>query len=88
MVRFCAATLSKLFAMCTTWLLSGEYTPAVATVSVTSRFVLVPPAATGPKLPAVTPLPLRRESVMLPPWTLVWSAPRRLGPPALTLPIW
>src|ERR1700682_4624354 len=43
-----AATLSKLFAMCTACPDSGENTPEVGTVKVTARLPLLAPVATGP----------------------------------------
>ena len=77
---------SKLLTIATDWPVSGASEPAAPTVTTTSR-ESEPPVASGPQLPAVTPLPERRGSVILPPLTLVWIAPRSAGPvvPVLTM---
>jgi len=79
--------LSKLLTIATDWPASGASEPAAATVMTTSR-ESDPPVASGPQLPAVTPLPDRRGSVMLPPLTLVWIAPRKTGPVLPVLAMW
>ena len=78
--------LSKLLTIATDWPASGASEPAAATVMTTSR-ESDPPVASGPQLPAVTPQPDRRGSVMLPPLAPVWTAPRSAGPvvPVLTM---
>src|SRR5215831_17585114 len=70
---------SKLLTIATACPVNGASAPAVPTVTTTSRESELP-VASGPQLPAVTPLPERRGSVMLPPLTVVWSAPRSAGP--------
>ena len=81
-VRFCSATLSKLLITCTTCPVSA---PALVALKVTPRLPVAAPSASGPKFEAVTPAPLSRASVILPPFAKVWRAPRSDGPvvPAL-----
>ena len=59
--------------------------PADATLNVTPMLPLALPGATGPKFCGVTS---SRTSVMLPPFTDVWIAPRRLGPVVPVLATW
>ena len=80
------ATLPKLLTTATLWPASAP--PVLPAVNVMSRLPLLAPAAMAPKVAAVTPLPLRRVSVMLPrPGVPVWMAPRMLAPVPL-LAIW
>ena len=71
---------SKLLTIATDWPVSGASEPAAPTVTTTSRESEAP-VASGPQLPAVTPLPDRRGSVMLPPFDagLDRAAQRRPG---------
>ena len=79
MVNSWLRVFSKLLMMLTACPASGANTPAAPTVTTTSR-CSDDPAATGPQLPATTPLPDRRASVMLPPLAASWIAPRSAGP--------
>ena len=79
MVSSWERVFSKLLTMLTVCVPIGANTPAVPTVTVTLRAVDAP-AAIGPKLPAVTPSPDSRASVMLPPFTAFCTAPRSAGP--------
>ena len=82
--RFWLLVLSKLLRMCTCWPVNA---PALVALKVTARLPVLPPCA-ALQFDAVTPAPLKRPSVMLPPFTLVWIAPIKPGPPGFELPIW
>ncbi len=61
------------------WTLWPTSAPAELALNVTPSGPLFAPDAIGARLLAVRPAPPSRESVMLPPFTLVWMAVRTCG---------
>ena len=61
------------------WTVWPVRAPGVLVSKVTVSRPLSEPEAMGARFDAVTPAPLRRLSVMLPPFTLVWIAVRTCG---------